>query len=116
MADKQYAGASGIVQFDPRSREANGKTVTDVVIRANGSQKLVQITVWPEYLLETPIKKGDFVAADGSFETRTYQAQDGSTRESLQLNPSSLVVVPCVPKAERSVVQAPAASSSAAPF
>lgn len=116
MADKQYAGVAGIVQFDPKTREANGKTVTDIAVRAAGSQKLVNITVWPEYQLAAPIKKGDGIIADGSFEQRTYQAQDGSTRESLQLNPMSLVVIPCVPKADREVVQAPGSTSSSAPF
>lgn len=116
MSEKQYAGVAGIVQFDPREREANGKTVTDIAVRAAGSQKLVNITIWPEFQLAAPVKKGDGIIADGSFETRVYQAQDGSPRESLQLNPMSLVVIPCVPRAEREVVQAPAASTTTAPF
>lgn len=117
MSDKQYAGASGIIQFDPREREVNGKTVKDVVIRTAGSQKLVQITVWPEFKLESEPKKGDFIAADGSFSTYTYQAQDGSQRENLQLNPIYLVHVPCVEKEDtRQVVQSSATASSGSPF
>lgn len=114
MSDKQYAGAGGIVQFDPRTREVNGKTVTDVTIRAFGSQKLIQVTIWPEFQLAQPVKKGDFIAADGTFEAGTYQAQDGSPRESLQISPYSLVHLPSVPKAEREVVQAAAVTAQPA--
>lgn len=116
MSDKSYAGASGMVQFDPRQREVNGKTVTDVVIRANGSQKLIDITIWPEFQLATPVKKGDFIAADGEFQTRTYQDKEGSTREGLQISPYSLVHLPSVPKAERTVVQAASTQTSTVPF
>lgn len=117
VSEKQYAGVTGIVQFDPREREANGKSVVDIAVRAAGSQKLVNITIWPEYQLAAPIKKGDGIIADGSFETRVYQASDGSQKESLQLSPTSLVVIPQVPKADREVVQASSGSTSgSAPF
>lgn len=117
LSEKQYAGVTGIVQFDPKERDANGKSVIDIAVRAAGSQKLVNITIWPEYQLAAPIKKGDGIIADGSFETRVYQAQDGSQRESLQLSPTSLVVIPQVPKADREVVQAaPGSSSGSVPF
>lgn len=119
MSDKQYATVVGIVQFEPREREANGKKVVDIAVRAAGSQKLVNITVWPEYQVSAPIKRGDGIMADGAFETRTYQDASGAAKESLQLNPTSLVVIPAVPKAEREVVQQAAsegAGTAAAPF
>jgi hypothetical protein len=121
LSDKQYAGASGHVQFDPKQREVNGKQVIDLVIRAHGSQKLVDVTIWPEFQLTAPIKKGDFISVDGSFTTRTWQAQDGSTREGSQISPTSLVHIPSVARAEREVVQSGAATgavvqSAAAPF
>lgn len=112
MSDKQYAGVTGIVQFDPKEREVNGKAVVDIAVRAAGSQKLVNLTIWPEFQLAAPIKKGDGIIADGSFETRVYQNQAGETKESLQLSPMSLVVIPQVPKADREVVQAAAGSTS----
>lgn len=115
MSDKAYAGASGHVQFDPREREVNGKKVVDVVIRAHGSQKLIDVTIWPEFQLTQPVKKGDFISADGGFTTRTYQASDGSTREGLQISPMSLVHLPAVPRAEREVVQQ-AAQPATSPF
>ena len=117
LSEKQYAGASGIIQFDPKPRDVNGKQVTDVVIRTAGSQKLVSITIWPEFKLTAEPKKGDFIAADGSFSTYTYQAQDGSQRENLQLNPTHLVHLPCVEKEDtRQVVQSGAAGGSGTPF
>jgi len=115
LSDKVYAGASGIVQFDPRVREANGKTVTDVTIKANGSQKLINITIWPEFQLTQPVKKGDFISADGEFQSRVYQAQDGSQREGLSISPTSLVHVPCVPKMTTQVVQAQPVAVAAQP-
>ena len=121
LSDKTYAGAAGIVQFDPKPREVNGKQVVDICIRTVGSQKLINATIWPEFQLATPIKKGDFVAIDGSYEVRSFQGQDGAAKESLQISPTSLVVIPCVPKSDRQVVQAapvtaaPAASGGA-PF
>lgn len=121
MSDKQYAGASGHVQFDPKNREVNGKAVVDIVIRAHGSQKLIDVTIWPEFLLTQPVKKGDFISVDGSFTTRSWQAQDGSQREGAQISPMSLVHIPCVAREEREVVQSgtPAgtvAQSQPAPF
>jgi hypothetical protein len=108
MSDKVYAVVEGIVQFDPRDREANGKKIVDVAVKAVGSQALVNITIWPEFQLSAPIKKGDWVAADGEFTQRTYQDASGAPREGLQISAKSLVVVPGVPRAETQVVQAAA--------
>lgn len=111
LSEKVYTTVKGAVQFNPKTREANGKTVTDIAIRDRGSDgqvKLINITIWPEFQLAAPIQRGDFICADGSIETRTFQGQDGGTKESIQLNPTSLVHVPQVPRADRVVVQAPA--------
>lgn len=122
LSDKTYETVRGQVQFDPKTRDVNGKSVTDIAVRDRGSDgksKLINITIWPEFLLETPIKRGDFISADGSIEVRTFQGDDGGTRTSIQLSPTSLVHVPQVPKAERQVVQARAAATTttqAAPF
>lgn len=118
LSDKQYAGASGHVQFDPKHREVNGKQVLDLVIRAHGSQKLIDITIWPEFTLTAEIKKGDFISVDGSYTTRTFQRQDGSTGEGMNVSPTSLVHIPAVARAEREVVQqqGAAAQTQTAPF
>lgn len=89
--------------------------MTDIAIRdrnKSGDEVLVNITIWPEFQVATPIKRGDFISADGSIEVRTYQDSTGATKESLQINPTSLVHVPQVSKAEREVVQAPAGATA----
>jgi hypothetical protein len=118
LPDKVYTTVSGQVQFEPKHREANGKKVIDIAVRARGTggeEKLVNITIWPEYLLAAEVKRGDFISADGSIEARTYQDASGATKEGLNLSPTSLVHVPQVAKAEREVVQSSGGSSSA-PF
>lgn len=112
LADKTYATVAGFVQFDPRERDVNNQTVTDIVVKAIGSQKLVRITVWPEFEVGE-ISKGDFVAADGVFTTSVGQTDDGSTREYLNLSASVLSVLPSVPKKERSVVSKGSSSKKA---
>ena len=72
----EYITVAGIIQFDPRTRKANGKDVRDIAVRAIGNNKIVNITVWPEhdYL---PLNKGDFIVADGKFTTSPGQNKAG---------------------------------------
>lgn len=104
-AKKPYVTAVGFIQFDPVEREANGKNVTDLVIKLpGGDQTLVRITVWPEIQVDN-LKKGDFIAVDGQFSSNTYQASDGSTKTSLQISAQSLAVLgSAAPRADREVV------------
>lgn len=112
----EYAVVAGFVQFDPRKREVNGKTVTDVTIKAVGSQKLISITIWPEFG-DVAIEKGDFLAADGKFSTSLGQGKDGAQREYINLSPSALGVTPGLKKTETNVVQKAAPASDApSPF
>jgi len=60
----EYITVAGLVQFDPRTRQAGDKTVRDVVIRAIGSNQNFSITVWPEKA-DVVINKGDFLVVDG---------------------------------------------------
>jgi hypothetical protein len=64
---------------------------------------LVRITVWPELQL-TEIKKGDFVAADGKLTIGSYEGQDGTARQSVQISATQLAVVPGLKAKEREVV------------
>jgi hypothetical protein len=106
MSEKVYAAVWGPIQFDPRQRDAGGKQVTDVTIKNVSGNKLVSITIWPEFQIPVAGKKGDWIGADGEFTQRPYQAADGSQREGLQVSAGSLVHVPCVPKTQNQVVQA----------
>lgn len=91
---KQYVTAVGFVQFPPQEREANGKTVRDIVIKTPGGDgKNIRVTVWPEIQGADVIEKGDFVAVDGGFSSSTYQAQDGTQKTSLQISAYSLAVL-----------------------
>lgn len=117
---KQYVTAVGFVQFDPQEREANGKQVVDLLIKTPGGDgKNIRVTVWPEILvtesLGRAIEKGDFIAVDGGFSSSTYQGQDGSTKNSLQISAFQLNVNGTrIARADREVVagSAPAATGS----
>jgi hypothetical protein len=72
----EYITVAGIVQFDPRSRNAGGKDVRDVAIRSLANHKMISITVWPENN-NVPVKKGDFIVADGKFSQSQGQNKNG---------------------------------------
>lgn len=108
MADT-YAVVAGFIQDfgDPAKavteRDANGKAVREVTVRALGTQKNVRITVWPEYK-DVAISAGDFVVAEGKFTTNLGQAKDGSPREYLNLSANRLIVMPAATGAPREVI------------
>lgn len=72
----EYITIAGIVQFDPRTRQAGDKEVRDVLIRAIGDNKNYSITIWPEKA-NIPIKKGDFLVADGKYSSSVGQNKAG---------------------------------------
>jgi len=72
----EYITIAGIVQFDPRTRQAGGKEVRDVLVRAIGSNKNFSVTVWPENG-HVDINKGDFLVADGKYSSSTGQNKSG---------------------------------------
>lgn len=72
----EYITVAGIVQFDPRNRQAGDKQVRDIVIRAIGSNKNFSITLWPEKA-NIPISKGDFIVADGKHSQSVGQNKAG---------------------------------------
>jgi hypothetical protein len=72
----EYITIAGIVQFDPRTRQAGDKQVRDVVIRAIGSNKNFSVTLWPEKA-NIPISKGDFLVCDGKHSQSVGQNKAG---------------------------------------
>ena len=72
----EYITVAGIVQFNPRQRQAGDKQVRDIVIRAIGSNKNFSITLWPEKA-NIPIAKGDFIVADGKHSQSAGQNKAG---------------------------------------
>lgn len=116
---KQYVTAEGFVQFDPQEREANGKSVRDIVIKTPGGDgKNIRITVWPEIQGADVIEKGDYIAVDGGFSSSTYQAQDGSQKTSLQISAYNLAILgKALPRTDKEVVQgSSSASTEKVPF
>lgn len=106
MSDSpQYVTALGFVQFDPQEREANGKTVTEFVIKTpGGDSKNIRVTVWPETKLGT-VAIGDFIAVDGKFTSSTYQGSDGSPKTSLQISATAVAKLgEAAPREDREVV------------
>ena len=90
---KTYVTYIGFIQFKPTEREANGKNVTDIVIKtAGGDGQNLRITVWPEFKLTKPLELGDLVAVDGEFTSSTYQNAEGESKTSFQLSPYKLNV------------------------
>ena len=73
----EYITVAGLVQFDPRTRQAGDKTVRDVVIRAIGSNQNFSITVWPEKA-DVGINKGDFLVVDGKHTQSAGQNKEGA--------------------------------------
>lgn len=115
----QYVTALGFVQFEPVERDANGKTVTEFVIKTQGGDsKNIRVTVWPETKLG-PVAIGDFIAVDGKFTSSTYQGQDGSPKTSLQISASTIAKLgEAVPREDREVVTSASsdAKTKKAPF
>ena len=74
----EYVTIAGLVQFDPRSRQAGGKPVRDVMIRNIGDNKNYGITMWPEkdHII---INKGDFVIIDGKLSQSVGQNKEGAS-------------------------------------
>lgn len=116
LSDKSYGVVIGTVQFDPkRERVVNEQTVCDVTIKAanlpvnpDGTQKLVSITIWPEFAHAwSNVKKGDFIVADGEIRTTTGQNDDGSPRQYINWSPSAIFLGIAEVRAPRQVVQAP---------
>lgn len=93
MADKKtYLSVVGFVQFEVNERDANGQDVRDFSVKPSGSDKLIRVTLWPEFS-HAPVEVGDFVGAEGAFTRSTFNDKDtGEKRESLQINANKLNV------------------------
>lgn len=79
MPDKIYRSVVGAVQFDPQEKEAAGKTVRSVVLRATGFKEQavnVYATVWPGHD-DFEIAKGDVLFVEGSYTQGKGKSDDG---------------------------------------
>ena len=112
----EYITVAGIVQFDPRTRQAAGQNVRDVLIRAIGSNKNFSITVWPDKDSIT-INKGDFLVVDGKHSQSAGQNKDGEQVTYNNLSASALIRIAGDATAPApKVAAAPAATGDDFPF
>lgn len=113
----EYITVAGLVQFDPRTRQAGDKTVRDVVIRAIGSNQNFSITVWPEKA-GIVINKGDFLVVDGKHTQSSGQNKEGAQVTYNNMSASTLFrfAGEGVSAAPAAVAAAPAATGDAFPF
>lgn len=72
----EYTTIGGIVQFEPRTRQAGDKQVRDVVVRDMATKKNFSVTLWPEKANIT-INKGDFLVVDGKLSQSVGQNKAG---------------------------------------
>jgi hypothetical protein len=107
----EYVTIAGIVQFDPRQRQAGDKQVRDVVIRAIGSNKNFSVTLWPEKA-NIPISKGDFLVCDGKHSQSVGQNKDGE--QVTYNNLSATTVIRIAGEGTATAAAAPVASAPAA--
>lgn len=113
MADakKTYLVAAGIVQKFPdkpavAERDVNGQAVRDITIKTV-SQKLVRITVWPEFA-SLVLGEGYFVFAEGEYKA------SGDNNQFHNVSAFRIGAFPCAVKADREVVNQPEPSEPAA--
>lgn len=76
MAEGTFVTILGSVEFDPQTRDAQGKQVTDVTIRGAHNQKRYRCTIWPN-LKDFEVAKGDIVIFTGKGSTNTVDGDDG---------------------------------------
>jgi hypothetical protein len=109
----EYITIAGIVQFDPRNRQAGDKQVRDVVLRAIGSNKNFSVTLWPEKA-NIPISKGDFLVCDGKHSQSVGQNKDGEQVTYNNLSATTVIRVAgeAGGSAQSASVAAPAAAST----
>lgn len=93
MENNEFIAVAGIVQFEPRDRQAAGKDVRDVTIRTIGGNKRVSITVWPDHQ-HIPIEKGDVIFADGTYQQNQRQNNQGEMVTYHNLSATAIVRIP----------------------
>lgn len=88
----EYITIAGIVQFDPRTRQAGDKQVRDVLVRAIGSNKNYSVTIWPENN-HISVDKGDFLVADGKYSSSVGQNKAGEAVTYHNLSATTIITL-----------------------
>lgn len=103
MADRTYATLVGIVQQfgeDPvmRERTVAGQSVREFTVKSATSDKLVRVTLWPEWD-DVVVEAGTGIIAEG-----TLAVNESGTKTYYNLNPKTLAISTPVGKKARKVV------------
>lgn len=78
MSDSTFVSILGTVEFDPATRDVQGKEVTDVTVRATHNQAKYRITFWPNLKDEAAkIVKGSVILVTGKGSKNTVDGNDG---------------------------------------
>ena len=92
MAEGKWVTMTGIVQFDPEQKTVNNKEITEFTMRlATPAQTKVKVSVWPNFLLNKEVEKGDFIAVDGKL-TQNQAERNGELVVYNNLSPTNLIV------------------------
>ena len=108
----EYTTIGGIVQFEPRTRQAGDKQVRDVVIRDMSTKKNFSVTLWPEKA-NVPINKGDFLVVDGKYSSSVGQNKSGEQVTYHNISATAVVRVPGDADAAAASAATPSAPSVA---
>lgn len=106
-----FKAATGIVDFDPETRDVNGKSVTQFSV-AVGNNVKIRVTVWPELKLpEGLVKKGLLIGVRGKY---TANTKNDTTYHNISAHSVS-VGEKVFTKEDAPVVQKSSAASTAEP-
>ena len=106
MADKQYRTVTGVIQFDPKDGDANGKPVRNITVQQAGfgpTAVRVSATVWPSHS-HIELRKGTVVAIEGEYRPNKSQKEDGTPVTYHNLSVSRLAVLGQVDEGNRDSV------------
>ena len=116
----------GNLTADPQSRDANGKTVCNFTVAVNRRKTqqnqqpeadFFRVAAWDKLgeNCQRYLAKGRKVCVAGPVSVRTYQAQDGSTRASMEVKANEVEFLSPMDSSAHAQDTAPAAQESQIP-
>lgn len=107
-----YMDFVGTIQFDPETKDANGKKLRNVTIKSPSTQAMVRLTIW-ENFGHVKLSVGDFVAGTGKYSKNEATKQDGTPVTYHNISVSRLCVLACeMPTRDEQVVNSGGAAKS----
>lgn len=77
VSNSDYMQALGVIEYDPETKELNGKQVLSFTVRTDNKPTDVRVTVWPELKVpEGLLKKGLMVGVRGKYSQGTNRDGD----------------------------------------